>query len=323
MENEVKGNRKQTLVIVIPIFNDWEALELLIQRMDPIISRLDVKCTLVIVNDGSTLGYEEKDLIRNCNAICSIKVLSLLRNLGHQRAITIGLAYVHENIPDALTLVMDGDGEDDPENIPQLIEACYHDNLSKIVFAERVKRMEGPLFRTFYHLYRFFHLLVTGLPVRVGNYSVIPFSCLKRLSVVSEMWNHYAAAVLKAKIPLTTIPTIRATRLLGQPKMNFVSLVIHGLSAISIYGAIAGVRVLICITILLIICLLAGVISLVAGLGMGAASSVFFAVAGMLFLVMVTMTVFILLILARRTDTSFLPIRDYKYFVDEMVDLGQ
>jgi len=321
MGNEVKGNGKQPLVIVIPIFNDWEALGLLIQRLDPIIARLGMKCTLIVVNDGSTEPYDASSIAQGCDAIENINVLSLLRNLGHQRAITIGLAYVYENIPDAITLVMDGDGEDDPENIPELVEACYHNNLSKIVFAERVKRMEGLLFRTFYHLYRFLHLLVTGLPVRVGNYSVIPFSCLKRLSVVSEMWNHYAAAVLKAKIPLTTIPTIRSTRLLGQPKMNFVALVIHGLSAISIYGAISGVRVLILMTVLLIICLFGGIVSFIAGLSMGVTSFVFFSAAGILFLSMTTVIVFILLILARRTDTTFLPIRDYKYFIDDVDNL--
>ena len=139
MENEIKTNGKPPFIIVIPIFNDWEALGLLIQRLDPIIARLGVKCTLIIVNDGSTEPYDASSIANRCNAIENINVLSLLRNLGHQRAITIGLAYVYENIPDALTLVMDGDGEDDPENIDGFLHEEWaggrisNDNVLKVL----------------------------------------------------------------------------------------------------------------------------------------------------------------------------------------------
>ena len=41
--------------------------------------------------------------------------------------------------------------------------------------------------------------------MRVGNFSVIPRDLLSRLVVVSELWNHYAAAVFKSRLPFVTL----------------------------------------------------------------------------------------------------------------------
>ena len=94
-------------------------------------------------------------------------------------------------------------------------------------------------------------LLLTGIPVRVGNFSVIPAAQLRRLVVVSELWNHYAAAVFKARTPKATVPTARAPRLAGRSRMNFVDLVTHGLSALSVHSELIGVRLLVVAAVLI------------------------------------------------------------------------
>src|SRR5262249_7603317 len=67
---------------------------------------------------------------------------------------------------------------------------------------------------------------------------------LDTLSVMPELWNHYAAAVFRSKLPLKTVPIPRGHRTSGTTQMNFVALVYHGLSAISVFGDIVGVRLL-------------------------------------------------------------------------------
>ena len=86
--------------------------------------------------------------------------------------------------------------------------------------------------------------MLTGERVRVGNFSAIPPSLLPRLVAVSELWNHYAAAVFKSRIPYITIPTARGVRYAGQSTMNYVALVTHGLSAMAAFGDRIGVRLL-------------------------------------------------------------------------------
>ena len=129
--------------------------------------------------------------------------------------------------------------------LQRLARACAAERGEKIVFATRIKRSEGWLFAFFYHLYRALHFLLTGVRVRVGNFSIIPPGSLKRLVAVSELWNHYAAAVHKARLPMEFIPTERAIRLEGLPSMDLISLVVHGLSAMAVFGDRIGVRLLI------------------------------------------------------------------------------
>jgi hypothetical protein len=88
--------------------------------------------------------------------------------------------------------------------------------------------------------------------VRVGNFSVITARQLRALVVAPELWNHYAAAVFRIRAPFTTIPVPRALRHAGRSKMNFVALMIHGLSAMSLYSDIIGTRLLIVVEALTI-----------------------------------------------------------------------
>ncbi len=127
-------------------------------------------------------------------------VLRLRRNLGHQRAIAIGLAYLEAESPACqLVVVMDSDGEDDPQDVPRLIARAVQTEQQAIIFAERTKRSESLPFQICYHLYRLVHRVLTGRSVRVGNFSVIPRQRLESLVATSELWNHYAAAAFTSQ----------------------------------------------------------------------------------------------------------------------------
>ena len=230
------------LLVLIPIYNDWTAAGLLLRQLDQVLADAGLTTDVLLVDDGATaplpVGWPGTDW----RALGRIDVLSLRRNVGHQRAIAIALAFVDRKRSPQAVVVMDGDGEDAPADVPRLL-ACLHQNeQGAVVFAERTRRSESAIFQIFYALYRWAHQLLTGIPVRVGNFSVIPFRLLRRIVVVSELWNHYAAAVFKARLPRACVATERAPRLAGQSRMNFVDLVMHGLSALSVHSELVGVR---------------------------------------------------------------------------------
>ena len=60
-----------------------------------------------------------------------------------------------------------------------------------------------------------------------------------------ELWNNLPAAVMRSRMPYATVPTRRGRRYFGQPRMNMTALVVHGLSAMSVYSDVIFVRVLI------------------------------------------------------------------------------
>src|SRR4029077_8125842 len=114
----------------------------------------------------------------------------------------------------------------------------------EIVFTARTKRLESLTFRLSYRAYRFVHRMLTGVEVRVGNFSVVPRKALTRLMAVPDLWNHYAAAVYRARLPRRLLPLPRGRRLAGTSKMNFVSLLIHGLTAMSVFSDQVSARLL-------------------------------------------------------------------------------
>jgi hypothetical protein len=201
-----------------------------------------VKPRLLFLDDCSDTPVPP-DLVKDelKNLLC-VESLRLRRNLGHQRAIAIGLCFVHAERPCDAVLVMDADGEDKPADVPRLIQKFLEEGARKVIFAERIRRSEDWTFRVGYLLYRGLHWLLTGVRVRVGNFSILPAEYLETLVVVSETWNHYAASVIKCRLPNRVLPAARGTRLAGRSSMNYVALVLHGLSAISVFAEIVGVR---------------------------------------------------------------------------------
>ncbi len=223
-------------IAAIPVFNDWAAARLLLSKLDTALRAANLRVQVILIDDGSTVPAELDFRELNLEAVCSIEVLLLRRNLGHQRAIAIGLTYAHHQTKDLPILVMDADGEDSPGDVPSLYRKFQEELGQKVIFAKRSKRSESLGFRVFYQIYKLTYRMLTGFDVNVGNFSIAPAIAVDRLVVVSELWSHYAAAVHKARILYATIDTKRDKRLDGESRMNFVALVIHGLSAISVFS---------------------------------------------------------------------------------------
>jgi len=318
---------QQRVIILIPVFNDWVAVTKLLGMLDEEMEKNQYdNVSVLLVDDGSVLPVPEETFAFRPRALVGVQVLALRRNLGHQRAIAIGLTHIAEKIPCRVVVVMDGDGEDAPADVPKLLARFEELNGTRVIFAERARRTEKISFRIFYKLYKGAHRLLTGEGVRVGNFSALPQKLLMRLVVVSDLWNHYAAAVFKARLPQDMIPLSRGYRLAGESRMNFVSLVIHGLSAMSVYGDRIGVRLL-AATGGAVFVLLVALLSLLAArfvFHMEISKWIAYAVAGVLIILsqmLAVALVFVFIVLAGRDSSSFLPLRDYHYYIGEIYSI--
>jgi glycosyltransferase involved in cell wall biosynthesis len=311
----------KSATILFPCFNDWASLTLLIPKIIKYTTR-DLKLKILIVDDGSTVERPSEFLDAFHDFKENIKIIRLSRNLGHQRAIAIGLAYLNDEVPcHGDIIVMDADGEDRPEDILKLVFAA-HDKLGlSIVFAERKRRSEGLLFKFGYFGYKLFHYILTGKKIKFGNFSLIPEIQLKKVVTISELWNHYAAAVVIARFPLILVPTNRAKRISGHSQMNYSSLILHGLKAISVYSENIGIRALIISFLLSAISLFFLSISLLMPnntLINGFKENLVIICSLILIISIILLTVvlfFTLFILHGRSSMNFIPERDYKYFV--------
>jgi polyisoprenyl-phosphate glycosyltransferase len=190
----------------------------------------------------------------------------------------------------------------------------------------RSRRSESLVFRFFYQIYRIAHHALTGISVQVGNFSILPSEYLNTLVVMSELWNHYAAAVFRSRLPFTMIPIPRGTRIAGASTMNFAALVSHGLSAISVFGDIVGVRLLISSLVGSLLAALGIILVVIIRLFTHQAIPGWATYAtGTLVIIMIQFitiaTSFTFFMLSSRTNLGFVPLRDYPLFVEDVVNI--
>ena len=314
------------IVITMPVFEDWDAAALLCAMIDDVLAGApDLAASILMIDDGSIhtvppTGYRPQHL----NAI---SLLTLRRNVGHQRAIAIALAYIQENLPCDAVVVMDADGEDRPEDILRLVDKFRSSRHPVAVFAERNRRLESLKFKFFYQCYRALHRLVTGSGISIGNFSLLPARHLKSVVTYSELWNHYAATVVNSKLEYVTIRADRGARLHGESHMNFVALVIHGLSALLTYHEVVSVRLLLasgflafifCLLLVIVVFVRFGTSVMVPGWATLAS--------GLLFLVVMqclaTSVVMLFSTMVNRSAPGFLPARDYSFFVSDYREIA-
>lgn len=222
------------LIIITPVYEDQKSLTRLVTIINKIYFN---KVTIIAVDDGSIIHPVNNKDLTNCN------VLKLKRNVGHQMAIAIGLNFIADKISKKSTVVvMDSDGEDDPETIKLLIEDINNQNFDAVV-ASRRNRNESKKFKFFYFLYKLLFKLLSGYNLNFGNFIALKYSSLQRIIGYQELTSHFASTILFSKLRIKKIDIDRAKRYEGKSKMNFYALVLHGFKGLSIFSDSVLVRI--------------------------------------------------------------------------------
>jgi len=220
------------IIILIPIFNDWESLIKLLNEINKIIHSMNnFEFNCIVVNDSSTINTPEITKPSNIN---SINILNMKENRGHSRCNAFGIRHVADNIDCDNLIVMDGDGEDRPEEIKLLLEKALSNPESSVV-AKRVKRSEGILFRVLYQIHKIITFIFTGKNMNFGHYSCLTKKDIKILSDKASLWSSYSGSVKKNLKKLNEINSIRGTRYFGPSKMSLLNLIIHSFSIIAVF----------------------------------------------------------------------------------------
>lgn len=230
------------IIILIPVFNDWDPLIVLLGQLDEVFKEEYLKADVVVVDDGSPIAADTCDFgSLKLSNIPDIEVLSLTRNMGYERAIAIGVGYLAENRKCDTLVIMDSDLEDQPKYVPQLIHEARKRE-KEVIFAERTQRSEGTSFKIFYSIYQFLYKVLTGMPISIGHFSAIPGCLIKRIAHISEIWSHFPSGIMRARVPFHAIPTVRGQRLQGQAG-SLVTQIVHGLSGYAVHADVVGVRI--------------------------------------------------------------------------------
>ena len=219
-------------VILIPVYNDWKSVFKLLENIDLQIYKWDAEISILIVNDASTEKIPSTQL--SFKKIKSVRVINMKLNRGHARCNAAGLKYLTEKENFDYVILMDGDGEDRPEELTSLFNKSKK-NPSVSVTANRIKRSEGPLFKLLYESHKILTYIFTGKLIKFGNYSCLPKKDAARLVKDASIWSSFSGSVTKIISDRVSVPSIRGQRYFGPSQMNLFSLLIHSFSIIAVF----------------------------------------------------------------------------------------
>ena len=226
-------------IILIPLFNDWKSVSRLLKEIDLQVNNWKAEISVFIVNDAST--EKQSGIQFNFKKIKLVKILNMKKNTVHQRCIAAGLKYICKNEDFDRVIVMDADGEDRPEELNDFFNKA-EENPNMTITGNRFKRSEGIIFKVLYEVHKLLTLVFTGKLIKFGNFSCLPKNHVEQLIQKPYLWNSYSSSVVKTINDRTFIASIRGSRYVLPSKMNFVGLVFHSLSIISVFRNLVIIR---------------------------------------------------------------------------------
>ena len=226
-------------IILIPVYNDWKSVFKLLENIDLQIAKWDAEVSVLIINDASTEERLTTEL--NFKKIKSVRVVNMKQNRGHARCNAAGLKYLTEKEKFDYVILMDGDGEDRPEELTLLFNKSK-ENPSKTVTLDRIKRSEGLFFKLLYECHKILTYVFTGKLVKFGNYSCLPKEDAARLAKEACIWSSFSGSVTKVISDRVSVPSIRGQRYFGPSHMNLFNLLIHSFSIIAVFRGAVIIR---------------------------------------------------------------------------------
>jgi glycosyltransferase involved in cell wall biosynthesis len=213
---------KETVAIVIPVFNEEHVLPELLARLGGLLAgQPGLAWRVVFVDDGSRDRTAE--LVRaQAAADPRFELVELSRNFGFQSALSAGLARAAG--ADAV-VTMDADLQDPPELIPKLIAAWRSG--AEVVRAVRASRSETGLRRMGFDLFHSLYGRLTDIPVEsnTGTFGLLGGPALEAFAQLPERNRFFPGLRAWIGFPTADVAYDRQERAAGRPKQTLRRLV--------------------------------------------------------------------------------------------------
>ncbi|MEO1526669.1 MAG: glycosyltransferase family 2 protein [Planctomycetota bacterium] len=203
--------------IAIPLFNEAEGVAELLERVRTVVDTLPGgPHEVVLVDDGSsdnTLALLRDAAERDDRLV----VVSLSRNFGHQAACAAGLKHSRGDF----CVLMDGDLQDPPEQIPNFLEKAQQG--FDVVYAVRAKRKEGYLLKACYFLFYRIQgaLSEQAMPLDAGDFCLMSRRVVDFLNSSVERQRYLRGLRAWVGFKQIGLTVERDPRAAGQPKYSW------------------------------------------------------------------------------------------------------
>ncbi|HOE96958.1 MAG TPA: glycosyltransferase family 2 protein [Candidatus Sumerlaeota bacterium] len=181
-EVAARGASAIELSVVIPVYNEAENLRELHRRLTAALEPLALEYEILLVDDHSR-DETPRIILELATADRRVRSLRFSRNFGHQMALSAGLRYARGEI----VVMMDGDLQDPPEVLPDLLRKIRDEDWD-VVYAIRRRRKESLVYRT---LYKGFYRILSrmsyiDIPVDAGDFCAMRRCVADALNALPE-----------------------------------------------------------------------------------------------------------------------------------------
>lgn len=222
------------LSVVVPCFNESEALGPLAARLRPVLDSLDEGYEVVFVDDGS-----HDDTVGKIRKLAAqwpqVRLCELVRNSGHQAAITAGINAANGEY----IVTMDADLQDPPEAIPEMLALAKSDGLD-VVYARRLSRARDSAFkRSTARLYYFAIRRITGIELLqdAGDFRLISRHVADALEMLPERRRVYRLLIPWLGFPSGSVGHERDSRVAGKSKYTMHKMVSLGFDSLASFSS--------------------------------------------------------------------------------------
>ena len=231
--------------VVSPMLNDTESF--LRVRDETLAAHCESSTQMLFVVVDDSAGTDPD--VSRLHDLADVEVIVAPFNLGHQRAIVYALRLLADRVEDDdMVVTMDSDGEDQPSDVPRLLDAIAEDHAA-LALAQRTQRSESLPFRVMYAVYRLAFRLLTGTTVRSGNFAVQRGDSLKATIGHPTFDLCYSSSLLALRRPTVMVPCARGSRFAGTSRMNAQSLMAHGVRMLLPFAERIAVRAMVLATL--------------------------------------------------------------------------
>ncbi len=178
----MEATRKIDVSIIVPLYNEEQVFNQLIERLENVISATKFSCEVILVDDGSA-DHTSKLIEDICSKDHRFTGILLSRNHGHQFAVTAGLASVRGQ---QAAMIIDGDLQDPPELVNDFYE-CLQQGYD-VIYAVRKNRKESAFKKLAYWLYYRLQKRISSynIPIDSGDFSMLSRRVVDRMNLMPE-----------------------------------------------------------------------------------------------------------------------------------------
>ncbi len=229
-KNTDKSGSVPEFSVVIPIYNEEETIPELCRRLTAVLEKLGTY-EIILVDDGSKDG-SWKLITQLHEQDTRIKGISFSRNFGHHNAVFAGLDHIQGDV----IILMDGDLQDQPEEIPKLLNKSKegYDIVQGIVQKRHVNPLQNLLSRVFHSL--FVKISTVDPKTRIGLFRCLTKPVVESIKKLPERAVFFGGIISWVGFKTAHVPVERAKRYAGKSKYNFLKRFALAMNAITSFS---------------------------------------------------------------------------------------